>query len=926
MRTIVAFISMVVLLGLVSCSGGENILPVIEQTKEIARVEQTLWGYYDVLVNVAGDNIEVEIVPNRTVATTFNVVEIMNNSNVALNFVVNSAMPGIDYIDVDIDVSLTHPMTNAPQYNGYDVRGVFMGDGAASMQYNSALIYPVLGPEQFMLADPFDGLGGPDGYTRWFNNPEFLIPGILGYTKGKLAVNDNCTATLNPYKYFADGLGVNTDLWDWLNTNSDGRGVFSSGQTNARNYYLRFPDSKGVAYGYAVLANWEGVEPQLHPANTVETVVIDVSDTSNTWYTSPTENGGNIILDISVFGWEYQPSIFIESTVLSVPYELASVEMTPVGGGEHYSTYHVEIPADNISGTEGQEYWVIAQYNDFDYANEFGVPNSAGTDPLASFFRFGLAIASVQPPFIEIVSPNGGEQWGIGSNQEISWMSNASTPVKIEYSKDDFIADINVIASGEPNDESFDWSVPIDISDTVKVRISLTSDPNLNDVSDAVFSILDIGWARTWGSTLYDSGLNVAVDSNGNVYTVGYFRGLVDFDPGPNNENHFADGYSDIFLSKFDAAGNFLWAKTWGGIFDIQEWEELAYGVDIDQNDNVCVTGKFVGVVDFDPGSGVDQRTAPAAIDMFVSKFDPDGNFVWVQTLNYPYGAEGRDLSIEQGNVYVVGFYRNYGMFTAKLDTDGNFLWVQIWYYGTFSPSVSGYGIVANDVGVYITGSFQGAVDFDPGPGIDNHISNLGNIDIFLSKLDTNGDFQWARTWGWILGDEGRSVSIDVSGNSFCTGRFSGTVDFDPGPGTDNKNAGNGSALYLTKYNAQGDYIWTVVYGTGLAAAVGYGIALDDSDNIFVAGLYSQTINTVPYNAFVGKWDDGGNLLWARDWGQSAAIDFAFGVDVHPNGNSYVTGFFQGTVDFDPGSGADNHVSNGDRDIFVTKFLPDGYW
>ncbi|MCK4720665.1 hypothetical protein KAU08_08400, partial [bacterium] len=305
-----------------------------------------------------------------------------------------------DYIDVDIDIIVTHPFPGYPEFNGYDLRGIFMGDGSLTLE-KGGLKYPELGVDQYMLPDPIDGAGGPDGYTRWFNFTEFSegdFP-LFSFTAGKITSPDFAgTATLCPYRYFADGLQPGEDLWNWLNTHTDQNGVFSQSAVNSRNFYIRFPTPEpGLQFSVAVIVTWEGLEPEYHPANCPEAVACKVIDNSDVYYVGPTNNGGNLNLDISLFGWEYQPStIYIESTVLSA---VASFDPATIvtGGGDHYSTYHVEIPADNVSGIEGQELWVIAEYDGFDYTNEFGVENEAGTDFLSAFFRYDLEILT-EPP------------------------------------------------------------------------------------------------------------------------------------------------------------------------------------------------------------------------------------------------------------------------------------------------------------------------------------------------------------------------------------------------------------------------------------------------------------------------------------------------------------------------------------------------
>jgi hypothetical protein len=201
------------------------------------RLSQThLWGYYDVYIDVPTQTVDAIL--NRDAMFTANVVNFINGKPANLSFHINDTPVTAEYVDVDIDVTINHPFPGLTQYNGYDVRGIFMGDGSASLEYNPDLIYPVPGFDQLMLADPDDGFGGPDGYTRWFNITEFSTGGmpLFQYTKGKMASPGFAgTSTLNPYRYYADGLGTTDDLWTWMSAHADQHGVFASGASNTRN-------------------------------------------------------------------------------------------------------------------------------------------------------------------------------------------------------------------------------------------------------------------------------------------------------------------------------------------------------------------------------------------------------------------------------------------------------------------------------------------------------------------------------------------------------------------------------------------------------------------------------------------------------------------------------------------------------------------
>jgi len=372
-----------------------------------------LWGWYDCTLDL--ENNTVVALSDRASMFTANVTNFINNNPLSLKFSINDTLIGTDYIDVDIDVAITHPFPGLPQYNGYDVRGIFMGDGSGSLT-NGEMVHPVHGTDQFMFPDPDGGNGAPDGYTAWFNPTHFGGPGmpILTYTPGTFASPGyNPSATLNPYKYFADGLDTNDELWTWINDNFDQFGQFSSGATNDRNYYLRFPNSKGVRFAYAVIANWEGED--VHPSNAEEAVACMVEDASTLYYIDDTSNGGSMIFDISIFDWNAEFSggqidqydVFIESnTIDPALYQLTGAEAVPVDGTDQYSTYHVEIEANNLHSLDGNEFWVLVQYPDFTYSNDLGVPNDLDEELLTAYFRYDLTVSpgsQEQDPVCDLV-------------------------------------------------------------------------------------------------------------------------------------------------------------------------------------------------------------------------------------------------------------------------------------------------------------------------------------------------------------------------------------------------------------------------------------------------------------------------------------------------------------------------------------------
>jgi hypothetical protein len=223
----------------------------------------------------------------------------------------------------------------------------------------------------------------------------------------------------------------------------DEHGVFSSGMYWPRRWELRFPKSKGVNFDYAVLASWKGEAPADHPANASEPVYIatDWVDSTSIWRDPATgEFGGKVVADIAVFDWDKTPvigtqttfyRIIVDSDMFDGPHVLTPFEMIPTGNYFwDYPSYHVEIPVTKITKNEGNDFWIVAEDLGSSYQNQYGVPNSAGSDTLAAFERERIPTPEEQPRFIEEfnVEPSG---WYYGT---YAWGSGPTLPAP-EYSK-----------------------------------------------------------------------------------------------------------------------------------------------------------------------------------------------------------------------------------------------------------------------------------------------------------------------------------------------------------------------------------------------------------------------------------------------------------------------------------------------------------
>lgn len=387
-------------------------------------------------------------------------------------------------------------------------------------------------------------------------------------------------------------------------------------------------------------------------------------------------------------------------------------------------------------------------------------------------------------------------------------------------------------------------------------------------------------WARAIGGTGIDVGIAVAVDGAGNVYTTGCFTGTADFDPGPGVANLTSAGGTfdaDVFVSKLDFNGNFVWAKGLGGADS--DWAE---GIAVDAAGNVYTTGSFFDAADFDPGAATVTLNSGGGDDIYVSKLDSDGNFLWAVAM----GGTGTDVGTD-----------------IAVDAAG---------------------------GIYTTGSFQGTADFDPGGGVANR-SSAGSDDIFVVKLTTDGNFIWASTMGGTNADVGLGIAVDGSGNAHTTGFFQSPADFDPGAGTRNLAGAGGNDIFVSKLDFNGNYLWAKGLG-GPSTDVGEGIAVDAGGSVYTTGFFRGKADFNPgagstpltsagdSDIFVSQLDSEGNLVHAKAMG-GLSTDVGESIAVDAFGSVYTTGFFSETADFDPRAFVNRRTSAGAVDIFASQLI-----
>lgn len=359
-------------------------------------------------------------------------------------------------------------------------------------------------------------------------------------------------------------------------------------------------------------------------------------------------------------------------------------------------------------------------------------------------------------------------------------------------------------------------------------------------------------WARSVGGQGSDEGKGIAVDPAGNVYVIGEFGDFTnsvynDFDPGPAVFNVPNAGAQDVFVLKLDTNGAFVWVRGIGGYFT-----DLPGAIIVDSSGNAYLTGLFAGTADFDRTATTagDSLTSAGDLDAFILRLNADGSFGWVWRLGGPLRDAGHGIAFGATGIYVTGEFRDTATVGSRSLTSAGLsdaFVVNISQSGIlrWAKSVGGSDVdrgnaIVGDLrgSLYVTGVFSGVVDFDPNAGVFSLNSPGGAA--FLLRLDeiSSGGFVRAdaiTSTGYL---EGYGVALEgiEGGGVYLTGRFSGTADFDPGPGVFNAVGAGVTNGFALKLNSDGSFVWARAFGGPGDAFYLWGTRVDQAGNIYLAG------------------------------------------------------------------------------------------
>jgi len=367
-------------------------------------------------------------------------------------------------------------------------------------------------------------------------------------------------------------------------------------------------------------------------------------------------------------------------------------------------------------------------------------------------------------------------------------------------------------------------------------------------------------WVVSAGGTSDDRGNAITVDSAGNSYVAGTFKGTAAF----GSKALVSAGGHDAFVTKLDKNGKFLWASGAKASFSI-----YCYGVGVDSAGNSYVTGSFQNKIQF----GAKTLTSTNyGVDSFVAKLDKNGKFLWAAQTGGAGAENSQNLRADSvGNSYIVGNFtgsasfgsktitaqKGTDAFVAKLDTSGKFLWATA---ASGDYQVESWGNAIDGAGnSYITGWYHFKASFG-----STTLTSKASYDMFVAKLDKSGKFVWATSSTANASASlavGKAISVDSAGQAHVMGEITGTVLFGTGALFSN---GSGD-LFFAKLDGSGKFLWSNSAG-GTKNDLGRGISLDSAGNSYLTGLFRETVSfgkkkltASQYgNLFVAKVDKSG--------------------------------------------------------------------
>jgi uncharacterized delta-60 repeat protein len=394
-----------------------------------------------------------------------------------------------------------------------------------------------------------------------------------------------------------------------------------------------------------------------------------------------------------------------------------------------------------------------------------------------------------------------------------------------------------------------------------------------------------VEWAKKAGGEYSDISRGIATLSDNSIVITGYFQGSATFGPGEINQTVLTfDGYTDIFIARYNTDGSLAWAKRAGGI-----GSDFGNGITTLSDNSIVITGSYEESATF--GEGEPNETVLTGYStFFIAKYNPDGSLAWAkQTGGSSGGGIGYGIAKDSNN----------------------------------SPVVTGY--------------FAGSLIFGPGEINQTVLTSVNaGQDVFVAKFNQNGILTWAKQAGGASDDRGYAITSLSDNSTIATGYYEYEATF--GKGEPNQTLLTGSYdIFISKFNPDGTLAWAKQAGGESGYGEGYSVATRTDNTIVATGRFSgdalfgqgdpnQTVlidEDGAYDIFVARYNANGTLVWAKS-AMGENFNMGYGITTLSDNSSVVTGNFYGTVTFGQGESNETFLNCEaySYDIFIARFAP----
>ena len=425
-------------------------------------------------------------------------------------------------------------------------------------------------------------------------------------------------------------------------------------------------------------------------------------------------------------------------------------------------------------------------------------------------------------------------------------------------------------------------------------------------------------WAKHIGSgyQFYGERVNNIITVGTDIFLIGSYGGTL-YLPG---DTLYSNGNNDIFIAKFDANGNTLWAKTLGGNYMQPNYHENARGV-YDSNCNcIYIAGNFKNTADF--GNGITLTSTGTASDNFLARVDTSGNFIWARAMG-GIGEEGLPyINVnENGKIYLLtqtadsahfgSFFIPPGGGIVQYDSSGNCLSAEIKFTAPVTGNTNGVFLDFMSTDLLLYGTYR-SIPFQIDTAI---LITNGNHDCFIARADSNGNLKWIKSFGYGGVDyiPFSGLTTDNFNNIYITGGFQDSINFG------GNTLYNGNDIVIAKFDSNGNNLWSKQMFTTGTIQSGNRIISDSDGNCYITGLFSGTASfgtfnvstSNAYDMFVSRFNNSGDCLGVRHFGQATGSD----IKVDSNNDLISAGAFYNTVNI----GSTSMTALLGQDIYLAK-------